>query len=512
MPHRVTAFLRPVSGITAKAPNDSSRPRPGNSNTSAESSDAEDHAAVKMHDFGLPFKTHKRLSKHFGSKPAAAAPKDSHPQQHTLFHHNHFHHSSPAPVALDWSIESPPIVFHGNAESSSGALVSGLMYLDVREETAEVDSFTATLRIHTTQKKPFHAHCFPCQNQYQQLKTWTFVAAPAVLPRGRHQYPFSILLPGDLPASMDSPLMSIAYEFTAEASYARSPCVSTSSIGPVKFERTLDVKRSIPAPENPHHSVRVFPPTNIKTTAEYSSVMHPLSVNKMSLRLDGLTSPADENNAVDVWKLKKVTWRLEETIKTKAPGCKPHAIAATSVPEDADNIKSLQRTEVRTLGEKHLLQGWKSDYNQQGGNVDLEFDFFLHKQKPNSRDLKFVCDTKTASGTDVSHSLLIELIVSKEHGHEGKTEWATPTGTGRILRMHFNVIVTDYPGLGVSWDNETPPVYQDVPPSPPSYPDECPEYPSMPGSPVLNVTSELLDADTLHTELQYRSSTDSLAS
>ena len=35
--------------------------------------------------------------------------------------------------------------------------------------------------------------------------------------------------------------------------------------------------------------------------------------------------------------------------------------------------------------------------------------------------------------------------------------------------MHFGTILTERAGIGISWDNEAPPIYQDVPPSPPAY-------------------------------------------
>ena len=35
--------------------------------------------------------------------------------------------------------------------------------------------------------------------------------------------------------------------------------------------------------------------------------------------------------------------------------------------------------------------------------------------------------------------------------------------------MHFSSILTERGGIGISWDNEAPPIYQDVPESPPAY-------------------------------------------
>jgi hypothetical protein len=67
---------------------------------------------------------------------------------------------------------------------------------------------------------------------------------------------------------------------------------------------------------------------------------------------------------------------------------------------------------------------------------------------------------------------MVEMVVSQEYAQVGKPNLVTQTGVGRILRMHFATVLTDRAGLGISWDNEAPPVYQDVPPSPPSYMEE----------------------------------------
>ena len=43
---------------------------------------------------------------------------------------------------------------------------------------------------------------------------------------------------------------------------------------------------------------------------------------------------------------------------------------------------------------------------------------------------------------------------------------------GRILRMRFKVNLTEKPGSSVAWDDEAPPMYDEVPPSPPRYEDD----------------------------------------
>ncbi|OAA38322.1 arrestin (or S-antigen) [Metarhizium rileyi] len=473
MPHLVANFLRTSSGNISHIKKSAiSRSRNGSRNGSLSpspyASDSEDHASqsVKMPELGDALKKH-RLSLHFG-RSSRHDGGGSHLASSTGGH---------VPAAMDWSIESPPIVFYGSPEESTGALVSGLMYVDVdvNQDVVEVDSFSASLSMHATQKKPFQSHCADCQTRVTELKSWQFLAQPTSLRRGRHQFPFSVLLDGSLPASMDSPLVSISYHFKAEAVAVRTPA-STSCV-PIKFERTLHVKRSLPEPLYPHHSVRVFPPTNIKASAHYTAVIHPSGSNKVTLKLDGLMTHNEKVKTVDLWKLKKVTWKLEETVKTTSPACDKHVPAPNNGDDDGEAKRGVARVETRLLGEKQLHDGWKSDYTGNDGTVDLEFDYLVNHFRPNAREPRYACGLKARDGTEVTHALHIELIVSKEFAPEGKPHLAAQTGTGRILRMHFAVSLTEYPGLGVSWDNEAPPVYQDVPPSPPGYPTEPPiEY------------------------------------
>lgn len=471
MPHLVANFLRSSSGnisqikktaISRSTRNSSREPSRNNSvSVSPYESDAEDQAnhSVKMPDLGDAFKKH-RLSLHFGRSKVDGASSSSHAGSH-------------APASMDWRLESPPAVFYGPPEESTGALISGLVFIDVTEDVIGVDSFMASLTMHVTQKRPFQGHCTECQTKVTELKNWQFLAShPTSLHRGRHQFPFSALLAGTLPASINTPLVSISYQFKAEAVFVASP--RSSSCLPLKLERTLHVKRSLSEPLYPHHSVRVFPPTNIKASAHYTSVIHPAGNNKVTMKLDGLITHNEKVKTVDLWKLKKVTWKLEETIKTKTSPCDKHT-PNTSEEEESD--KSIARTETRILGEKSLHDGWKSDFSGLDGIVEFEFDYSLNQLKMHGKEPRYACDLRTDDGTEVTHSLQIELVVSKEFAPQGKPHLAAQTGTGRVLRMHFAVNLTEYPGMGVSWDNEAPPVYEDVPPSPPGYPCEPPiEY------------------------------------
>lgn len=57
---------------------------------------------------------------------------------------------------------------------------------------------------------------------------------------------------------------------------------------------------------------------------------------------------------------------------------------------------------------------------------------------------------------------------------------SVPTGAARVLRMQFRIHLTERSGLGISWDDEVPPIYQDVKMlSPPSYANSVSDTPTI---------------------------------
>jgi hypothetical protein len=257
---------------------------------------------------------------------------------------------------------------------------------------------------------------------------------------------------------MDGPLVVISYEFKAEA----VPKVAGHLQTPVQFKKTLEVKRSLGSSELPHHSVRVFPPTNIKASAHYPHIIHPIGTYNLNLKLDGISRHNANVDTIEYWRLKKLTWRLEETARTVAPACSKHSPRVEGA--DQQQKKGLIRTETRVIGEKTLFSGWKSNYTSTtDSSIELDLEYNLAKHA------KYACDTKARDGTEVSHQLMVEMVVSQEWAPVNKPTLITHTGVGRILRMHFGTILTERAGIGISWDNEAPPIYQDVPPSPPAY-------------------------------------------
>lgn len=530
-------------GELAHPPNSSATSSHNNSNTSISSSSQPQHP-VQPSAVARLLSDSPRLRPHDSDSSTASTPKKEKDHHHRLSfpgihlgritHHSshnkdkdsshHSSHSKNAHATLSCRIESPPIILYGDAEASTGALVSGQLFLDIPKDEAgyEIATFKATLQCHVTQKKPSAPHCADCANQFTLLKEWEFLP-PGLgthkLAKGTHPFPFSVLLPGHLPATLDTPLVSIAYEFKAEAipaawagslpaSGTTTPTGSTSSSShhnshnsqhsPIKLEKLFEIKRSLPPPELPHHSVRVFPPTNVKASVHYQQVIHPIGTNTLTMRLDGIAKTNAGGTTVEYWKLKKLTWRLEETLKTVAPACdkhKPNTLTPTSTGEDqaqqqaAENNKKngTPRVETRIIGEKTLFNGWKSTYaGPTDSSVELELEYTLNKHA------KFACDLRnprapqpemlpdgtmsippppppTMTNTEVTHQLMLEMVVSQECAPVGKPGLVTQTGVGRILRMHFGTVLTERGGIGISWDNEAPPIYQDVPASPPAY-------------------------------------------
>lgn len=90
-----------------------------------------------------------------------------------------------APASLDWKLESPPLVMYGDPATSSGALLSGQLFLNIKEDGLEIESLDATLSIHVTQKKPFANHCAECTNQHTELKRWELLQHPLAMAKGK---------------------------------------------------------------------------------------------------------------------------------------------------------------------------------------------------------------------------------------------------------------------------------------------------------------------------------------
>ena len=360
--------------------------------------------------------------------------------------------SSPAqdayrPAKLELIVESPPLVSYGPPSLSSGALFSGQLRLSVLEKSVTFESISVQLLRSVTLKKPVGKDCPVCTSDTEELKKWTFAKEPLALEKGEHKFPVSYLFKGDMPASTHAYLTMLDYHISAVA--------VTSTGETIKFGQTLELSRAIP-PGTDKQSIRVFPPTNITAHVTLNPTVHQIGEFNVSMRLDGMTTK--QKDAQIRWRLRRVNWRIEEHQKMYSPACPKHLAKA-------EGKQGINHTETRTIGEHEVnyqKTPWKS--NVIAGEVDCEFTCAVNASK------KPVCDVvSTHIGLSISHILVLELVVAEEWAQNKRLHHASPTGAARILRTQFPLLLTKRAGLGIAWDEETPPVYEDVPCSPPGY-------------------------------------------
>jgi hypothetical protein len=368
---------------------------------------------------------------------------------------------------LECVIESPPLLMHGSPLESTGALLSGRLNLVVKEsEKVTVTGLALRLVAETEYKKPVSTHCPDCAKKTSNIKEWRLIGENAVLGGGDHVYPFSHLLSGNLPQTTKTQLGSIKYYLSASGLLTNGEELHLTT--PIIISRAF-----YPRPEKT--SIRIFPPTKLSATVVLPSLMYAVGPAPVQLFISGLVDPSTKTR----WRLRKLLWRIDETVKAVSPACEAH-----SKKLGGEN-KGLLHEDVRTVGYSELKSGWKTDFGfldntvmaPDGtlaptiGRVEFEFEVQPRAGHQLSNNLTSPC------GMNVTHSLVLELIVVEENIPSPRMpRLAVQTGSARVLRMQFDVQYSDRPGLGISWDEEQPPMYEDVPPSPPTYKTEILEY------------------------------------
>ena len=89
------------------------------------------------------------------------------------------------------------------------------------------------------------------------------------------------------------------------------------------------------------------------------------------------------------------------------------------------------------------------------------------------------------------------MIIAEEFISQKNKTIITPTGSARVLRMQFLVVVTERGGMNISWDEEMPPMYEDVPPSPPRYGNADPMADAASMATMSNYTGPALEYEDL---------------
>lgn len=244
--------------------------------------------------------------------------------------------SQPSNVSLSIELESPPVVLYGSETESTGSIISGLLLLNLANtqmgEPTELDQVTLSLVQTIKLTKPFLIsstsvhNCEKCHIRKNTLARWDVVTAKSSFSSGSHAYPFSHLLPGSLPPSSKlgskNSVSFIKYDIVAVAKVSGSPSEITVKL-PLNISRLI-----LKGPDR--NSLRVFPPTEVSASAVLPNVVYPKSTFPVELRLENMNT----EDGTKRWRMRKVTWRVEEISRIRAYCCPNHQSKLKSV-EDA---------------------------------------------------------------------------------------------------------------------------------------------------------------------------------
>jgi hypothetical protein len=354
------------------------------------------------------------------------------------------------PVRLDMVVESPPALFFDAPSTSTGYLLSGRLQVTPQAADVVMESITMYLEATVTTKKPVEQRCRECNSQINDLYEWNFLSHTKTFKfsEGIKDLPFSHLIPGHLPATTHGQIGSIDYSLHVRA--------KSSDGQETEFRRDLVIDRAL-RPGNDKNSVRVFPPTNLTLNVTLPAVVHPIGSFPIQCRMTGITTKNEDTQIR--WRLRKLTWRIEESETMISPACPKHTHKV------GGEGKGLINTHKRDIGMEEIRGGFKTDFDD--GQVEGEFEASC------SSAAKPQCDVDAPNGLKITHALIVELVIAEEWAPNKKPQQATPTGAARVLRTTFNLVLTHRLGMGIAWDDEQPPMYEDVPDSPPHYLNEA---------------------------------------
>lgn len=307
--------------------------------------------------------------------------------------------------SLHIKLESPPIVLYGHEHESSGSILSGVLTLDVLSKSAQkvssnlnlalspvtlsssallpdilLDSVTLRLvqTFHLT--KPFMPSstlilaCKNCAHKEAILAEWDISLLRCAFPVGSYAYPFSHLLPGLLIA------LAKLGDCTSQT-YIRYELVAVAKAIDGKEVRAvlpLEILRSIlRGPDK--NSLRVFPPTEVVTSAVLPGVMYPKSTLPIELRMENIVN----ENQTRRWRMRKLLWKLEESTQVRAYACSQHQSKLESI---LLNQKLLQETRAQrgVAGSKKASRGGFETSSKISGMHHLTVQTLMFVSRPPS--------------------------------------------------------------------------------------------------------------------------------
>ncbi|EEU34242.1 uncharacterized protein NECHADRAFT_50344 [Fusarium vanettenii 77-13-4] len=347
---------------------------------------------------------------------------------------------------LKIELETSTAILHGYSSNSSGAYISGRLLFNT-EEAIQVESLDVTLQLHVRYKRPRKKNCASCAQNLVQISQQNVISTPTSLPKGQHHFDMSFIIPGHLPISMDTPLATVEYEV-----YAQAACTERE---PVVSKKVLKVERILEAESNKQLHTFNFNSTNMIATLCLNSVIRPTGTNSVSLRIDNITSGLAIG--LEVWKLQKVTWKLEESVSVALPNCPRHPTASGT----SQGTDPSQQLETHLLGKKSLRHGWEEHANESQPHITFGFGYSLNRV---GSEAIYACEE--SAGPQVTHALLVELHLEK-HFVLPESPWMTsPPRAETTLRMTRPVVLTELvePSVPPAYGNsaDSPPEYADV--------------------------------------------------
>lgn len=350
-------------------------------------------------------------------------------------------------VEFELIAESPPATLLGPPEQSSGALyacklkVKVIGYASIRLVDLKV-----TLSRTFTTTRPVVEKCADCTTTVHVIKEWKLLSHPRVFTPGEHTFPISHLLPGDTCATTTGTLASLSYAFDVHA--ASDAGGVYTSVHPLLVSRALRQGQD-------RNSKRLFPPSEVIVYVSLPNVVYPSGDFSLATRINGIAQTRD--NKQFRWVIRKIEWTVKELETAISTPCSRHS--TTHEP--------ITHKHSRDLADQALRGGWKVDYSSD--TIELDLPCALLPQLSTQTDTSFN-PPGTRQEHKISHVIEIELIAFREWAYLKSLHAATSTGEAKRLQTQFALSVTTRAGMGIAWDDEQPPLYQDVPESPPMYP------------------------------------------
>lgn len=312
-------------------------------------------------------------------------------------------------VELSIDIESPPCVLYGAATESSGALLSGLLTLNIKDPYATesiassitpvnssdgkgrntLSSTLSTTLSHLSLSSPtlspvqsstnmkimsgytkvavksvtltlvqkFHFHkpflpdlhsaqtCMNCKSKTTDMKRWEIQKTVTDLSVGKHSYPFSYLIPGSVPAKS-----SLGLNSETQIKYELIAVATYKDPHRGKNSHSNDQLLQLSMPISVTRSIPRGPDKNSlrvfpPTELTAMAVLPNVIYPKSTFPLELKLNGVSSSDRR--WRMRKLGWRIEEVTRVRSNACKIHK----------HELKQLEKTIGKKESEKSKKPG-----------------------------------------------------------------------------------------------------------------------------------------------------------